>query len=296
MSIRLQSIVNKTLRQFGLQIKKSEKDIFNLDLYNEIYPKESRESKRFYNVGAGSFSHPYWTNVDYLSDWYKSNKKLIIKGIHHDLFSLTPFPIDDDTAEIVYSSHAIEHIKDEHAQFFFNEAFRFLKIDGLLRITCPDIDLHYAAMNRNDFDFYYWKNWYRREKDYKRIVLNMPLDKASIEQLFVQRFATAFSTLHADGAEERINDDELRRVFSELKYEDALDFCCNKCPIEIQQKYPGNHTNWWNRSKTIRMLEIAGFKDIYVSGYGQSQSPVLRNTTLFDSTHPKISLYIETRK
>ena len=124
----------------------------------------------------------------------------------------------------------------------------------------------------------------------------MPLGKASIEQLFVQRFATAFSTLHADGAEERINDDELRRVFSELKYEDALDFCCNKCPIEIQQKYPGNHTNWWNRSKTIRMLEIAGFKDIYVSGYGQSQSPVLRKTTLFDSTHPKISLYIETRK
>lgn len=284
------------LKYFGLQIQKSEKDIFKLDLYKSIFPPESIYSKRFYNVGAGSFFHPCWTNIDYMSDWYESNNTLTRKGIHYDLFSLEPIPVDDGTAEIVYSSHTIEHIKDEHAQFFFNEAFRILKLDGIFRITCPDIDLHYAAMMKNDLDFYYWRNWYRNESDYKRIMLNRPLDNASIEQLFLQRFATASSILHADGIKETINDLELRRIFKELTYEEALNYCCNKCPIDIQKKYPGNHTNWWNRNKVIRLLKEAGFENVSVSGYGQSQTPVLRNTNLFDSTHPKISLYIEAKK
>ena len=197
---------------------------------------------------------------------------------------------------MVYSSHTIEHIKNEHALYFFTEAYRILKKGGLIRLTAPDIDLHYQAYKNDDLDFYYWRNWYVKEKDYERIKMNSPLSEASIAQLFLQRLATAASELHADGIKERISDQELIDIFSERSYEEALDYCCDKCTIEIQKKYPGNHTNWWNRDKVIGMLNEAGFKDVYVSGYGQSQSPVMRNTTLFDSTHPRISLYVEAKK
>ena len=292
----IKKIVNSTLSKLGLKIQKVSSDNFNLDLYKLNFSEESINCKRFYNIGAGSFFHPFWTNVDYISDWYKSNDELTQKGIHYNLMSLEQIPIDSGTSEIVYSSHTIEHIKDDHAQNFFNESHRILRKKGIFRVTCPDIDLHYAAFKNRDLDFFYWRNWYHELKDYKRIYLNTPLTKASIEQLFLQRFATAATTIHADGIEDSISDDECRRIFKELKYEDALNYCCRKCPIEIQKKYPGNHTNWWNKDKVIRMLKSAGFKEIYISGYGQSKSAVLRNTTLFDNTHPKISLYIEARK
>ncbi len=81
-----------------------------------------------------------------------------------------------------------------------------------------------------------------------------------------------------------------------MGYEQALNYCTSKCPIDIQKKYPGHHCNWWNKDKMFRMLKKAGFKNIFLSGYGQSFSPVLRNTQLFDKTHPKISLYVEAIK
>jgi len=292
----MKKLIRKTLWKFGLDIKKAENVGYNLELYKKYYSKESIVSKRFYNIGAGKFYHPFWTNVDHISGWYKNNTKFVEKGINYDLLSLTPIPVDDGVAEIIYSSHTIEHIKDEHAQYFFNEAFRMLKKGGLIRLTAPNIDLYYKAYKNNDLVFFYWKDLFSKEKDYKRIMLNQPLSTASIGQLFLQGFATSASVLHADGVKEMITDEELIRIFHELKYEDALNFCCNRCTIEIQKKYPGNHINWWNREKVIKMLKKSGFQEISISGFGQSQSPVLRNTFLFDSTHPKISLYIEAVK
>ena len=38
----------------------------DLDLYRRLYSADSVDRKRFYNVGAGGFRHPAWTNVDEL--------------------------------------------------------------------------------------------------------------------------------------------------------------------------------------------------------------------------------------
>ncbi|MEP1094458.1 MAG: methyltransferase domain-containing protein [Cyclobacteriaceae bacterium] len=292
----MKELVKKILQNFGLQIRRLEKNDFDNECYKVFYPEESIISKNFYNVGAGGFSHPYWTNIDYFSDWYEGNSELTEKGIPFDLYSMEPIPVPDGVAELIYSSHTIEHIKDQHAQNFFNESWRLLKKDGLIRIVCPDIDLHYAALKNNDPSFFYsWRGAYPTEAEYKKVMLNKPLNEASIEQLFLESFASASSTLHLDGAQQRISDEELRNLFKEIPYEEALDFCCNKCPIEIQRKYPGNHTNWWNREKVTEMMKSAGFNNIYISGYGQSRSPVLRDTKLFD-TLPEISLFVEARK
>ena len=122
------------------------------------------------------------------------------------------------------------------------------------------------------------------------------MNKASIQQIFLYHFASGVSELHIDKTVPKISDGKLDELFSTLSFEDALNFCTSNCSLGVQKKYPGNHINWWNEKKAVKMLRKAGFKTIYRSGWGQSGFPVLRNTSLFDNTHPKISLYIEARK
>jgi predicted SAM-dependent methyltransferase len=260
----------------------------DISLYYQIFDKEAVEAKRFYNIGAGLFRHPAWTNIDHGSKWYKDNPI----DIDLDLLSLKPIPIDNCIAEIVYSSHTIEHITNEASQNMFNQSFRILKNGGIFRVTTPNIDLDYQAYKRND------KHYFHSESRHigKDPNLIKPVSDASIQQLFLLHFASSRSTMLKEGAEERIDDEKLDIVFRDMKYEDALNFCISKCSLNIQNKYVGYHLNWWNESKLLRMLRHARFSNIYRSGYGQSVSPVLRNTEYFDNTHPKTSIYIEALK
>jgi len=279
---------------FGYDVRKINQKGY-LDLYVQLYGEEAVAKRRFYNIGAGNFYHPAWTNVDHSSEWYRKAQGRNL-NIDWDLLSLIPIPVNDNCAEIVYSSHTVEHISDQAAAHMFKEAYRILKEGGIFRITMPDIDLHFRAYQQNDRRFYYLIKRYSKTKECKRVKLNKPLAEASIQQLFLWHFASNASTLHADGAPERIGDEELDSIFREREYAKALDYCISKCSFEVQKKYPGGHINWWNRTKLLEMLKQAGFKRPYVSGYGQSICPVLRDTLLFDNTRPKISLYAEAVK
>jgi len=178
----------------------------------------------------------------------------------------------------------------------FNESHRILRKGGVFRVTTPNIDLDFRAYKENDRHFFYWVDWYSTPKACQRIKLNKPLNEASIQQIFLWHFASSASTLHVDGSPERMSDEELDRVFREMEYEEALNYCISKCSLEVQKKYPSNHINWWNKNKLFQMLRNAGFDNVYLSGYGQSFSLVLRNILIFDNTHPKITLYVEAVK
>lgn len=290
----VKKVMEKVVNAIGydIQVCRAKNDIY---LYYRIYGKKAVENRRFYNIGAGSFRHPAWTNVDHKSGWYKDVQSNNI-NVDWDLLLLAPVPVEDGSAEIVYSSHTIEHITDEGAQNMFNESHRILRKGGVFRVTTPNINLDFRAYKENDRHFFYWIDWYSTPKACQRIKLNKPLNEASIQQIFLWHFASSASTLHADGSPKRITDEELDRIFREMEYQEALNYCISKCSLEVQKKYPGNHINWWNKNKLFRMLRNASFDNISLSGYGQSFSPVLRNTLIFDNTHPKISLYVEAVK
>jgi len=291
----MKRLVQNVLRALGYGLRRVQ-DTADISLYHSLYPEDSINNKRFYNIGAGGFLHPLWTNVDYDSGWYASNRAKTAKGIQYDLLSLEALPIGDESAEVVYSSHTVEHISNAAAQNMFNEAHRILKPGGVLRVTTPNIDLEYRAYRDNDRDFFYWIDTYSIPRNWQRAKYNKPLKEASIEQVFLAHFATSVSTLHRDGAPDRIDDHELRSLLSTMEYEEVLDYCVSKCPLDIQRRYPGNHVNWWNFRKMAAMLEEAGFARIYLSGYGQSFCPILRDVMRFDNTHPKMSLYVEAIK
>ena len=282
----LKQFVRRMFNSAGFHVSKSKKAGYD-QLYYKLFSHDSINNKRFYNIGEAQTFHPFWTLVDL------SIQKTQLGRINYDLMSKEPLPIDSSSAEIIYSSQVIEHITDDAANYMFKESFRCLKKGGFLRLVTPDIDLAYRALKHNDWDFLRGNKSYETKQKYLNVNMNKHPDKASIEQLFLWRFARHTSTMFNLGDQERIDDKELNNIFSELEYEEALNYCISKCSKEIQRKYSGGHINWWNKSKVTQMLQQAGFTEIYLSGYGQSFNPVLRNINFFDKSHPEFSLYVE---
>ena len=285
----MKTIVKNILNQAGYQVSKYYKYLVPIDTYKELYGATNREQNLFLNIGAGGeFRHPLWTNVDVKSDWYKNNQI----DIHYNLTECSPLPLPDNSAKIIYTSHTIEHVQNKHVANLFNEAYRVLAPGGLLRVTAPNIDLDYRAYVNNDTRHYYWcymeKAWQQSDREYFR--------GASIAQLFLHHFATEISTLHPVDSGNKITDEDLKQIFANKPYEEALDYCISKCSLETQNKFMGNHINWWNPDKARKFLANAGFNKIEDSGFGQSESPVLRDINYFDNTHPRISFYIEATK
>ena len=141
----MKKLIQKLFNSVGFTLRKTPFRFSDLDQYLKIYGEESVQKKSFYNIGAGSFNHPAWTNIDKISEWYSTNNKNTFEVINFDLFSMDPLPIADKFAEIVYTSHTIEHIHDDAAQHIFEESFRILKDGGIFRITTPNIDLALLA-------------------------------------------------------------------------------------------------------------------------------------------------------
>lgn len=65
-----------------------------------------------------------WINIDQCQD----------ADIQHDL-NVLPWPVADDSADAIYSSHCIEHV--ENSNDFFFECVRIGKIGSTVIIKCP---------------------------------------------------------------------------------------------------------------------------------------------------------------
>lgn len=265
----------------------------DLDIYQEIYHEKVIKSRRFFNIGAGSFRHPAWTNLDIIHSDIRIKSGDPSQFLHYNLFDHKPLPADDESLEIVYTSHTVEHADDKSVQWLFSEAFRTLRSGGVLRIVTPDILLAYNAWRRNDRRFFFWVCLDQYMWNHEQQGLNTPIHKASIHQVFLEDFASQASVIVNDGSPERISDDRLVEIFDSMPLDDALNYCTSFCSIDIQRKYPFNHMNWFHEGKLRKMLSNAGFVDIYRSGYLQSSAHIMRNPKYFDHTLPQLSLYME---
>jgi len=245
---------------------------YNKDDYEQLFGAEVVVGRQFYNIGAGSFRHPAWTNIDKSSDWYKGNNDLI--AIDVDLLDAEPIAVEDGTAQVIFSSHVIEHLPNESVAHMFAEAYRMLKPGGVLRITCPDARVNYDAYARGDRIFFHYLY-------------------GTIQECFLHTFAAHL--LRSDYPES-MTPDEVDRVFATRSLEEAFDTITKKCSVDYQRTHPGAHMNWWHHEKLGWFLSQAGFRSILRSGFGQSICPVLRDTKFFDNTVPKFSLYLDAIK
>ncbi|AFY62263.1 glycosyltransferase [Synechococcus sp. PCC 6312] len=82
------------------------------------------------NLGCGYNFHPDWVNVDFT-----------VTGtgvIAHDLKQGIPFA--DQSFDLVYHSHVLEHFPKALADNFIKECYRVLRPGGVIRIVVPDLE------------------------------------------------------------------------------------------------------------------------------------------------------------
>jgi predicted SAM-dependent methyltransferase len=84
----------------------------------------------YLNVGCGLKFHKSWVNVDMVSLSPFVQAHNILNG----------FPFPENSFDVVYHSHVVEHIPKEKAIYFLKECFRVLKPGGVLRVVCPDLE------------------------------------------------------------------------------------------------------------------------------------------------------------
>lgn len=290
-------LIKKALTNIGVDVKRVQAPLTTLDLYTRLYGEESTRNRRFYNIGAGAFRHDAWTNVDKPSDHYqffwKDNNPSLVP---HDMESMEELPIPSNSAELAYTSHCMEHITTKAAQRLFQDVHRFLKKGGIFRVTVPDLDLFIQAYKAQDRDFFYWLRPFESPEEYAKLCMTRPPLTAAISQLLIFEVASAASELFSEGSHKRVSDKEFDDMFREKGPEATLDYCSAQVPPEVQEKHPWCHRNWWNKEKLIKNLKQAGFGNVYVSAYGQSMAPPLRDTAYFDCTQPPVSLYVEAAK
>lgn len=287
---RLKNGIQAVLLKAGLRLEKIAANELDDSGAYAAYPPAAVREKRFYNVGAGGFYHPTWTNIDYESSHYAQIRQAAF--VPHDLMALGSLPLADDSAAAVYSSHTIEHVSDAAVLKLLKESYRILTRGGVVRLTAPDAALDWRAYRAGDADFWYW----RKEACFNSPqAASEPMRDASVEQLLMLHLFTQLSPLCRDTtAQMRFDDGEIRRVLTQMPMAQAFDYFAGHC--RFNPDFPGNHINWWTAEKAERFLREAGFEDIYLSAYGQSACPPMRNTRFFDNTMPKISFYIEAVK
>ncbi len=288
----MKKVIARTIKflfsHLGLDIIRSE-DKFKLDVYQKHYSYDL-ERKPFYNIGSGSFFHPYWTNIDFISEWYGGAQ---VNVINHNLMSLEPLPVESDNAKVIYTSHTIEHIKEGAVRKLFQEVYRCLESGGIFRITTPDAEMSYRALMNDDEDWFYWDRHYIAESVYKRLY-HKSATSVPLSERWLHHIASQLAPNSISPSAHKFTDKEIWKAIDKFGFPDVLDHFCGLC--EFQNERPYNHISWWTYEKITKLLIEAGFTTIYKSGFGQSSSPILRNTSLFDNTYPQMSLYVEAIK
>ncbi len=138
------------------------------------------------NLGSGLTVAPGWIHVDgslnalvsrlpeallkilyQWSDnrqWFSQEQYVRIltehRFVHHRL--QYGVPLGDNTVDVIYSSHALEHIFLEEAQALLQDAYRALKEGGLIRLAVPDLEhalrLYQSGAKEQALEFFFSRN------------------------------------------------------------------------------------------------------------------------------------------
>lgn len=94
------------------------------------------------HLGCGSINHPKFINIDGLPAPHIHYIRAIDK--------LSPFP--DNSVNLIYACHCLEHFRYKEVSKVLTEWFRTLKQGGILRLSVPNFDVLvdvYAKNNKN---------------------------------------------------------------------------------------------------------------------------------------------------
>ena len=122
-----------------------------------------------YNIGCGPVFAEDFLNIDVdLVNWLKIGRiaegtPIAIEGkkntyaMGYDLRK--GIPAGDNSLEIIYHCHFLEHLSNEEGYFLLSECFRCLTPGGVMRLAVPDMELWCRNYISGDSEFF---DWYRK--------------------------------------------------------------------------------------------------------------------------------------
>ena len=82
------------------------------------------------NIGGGNWVFPFFKNVDYYAKREFIDYKI-------NLEENPSLPFKDNTVDLIYSSHLLEHLSIDSVVELLNECYRVLKRVGMMRLNQP---------------------------------------------------------------------------------------------------------------------------------------------------------------
>jgi predicted SAM-dependent methyltransferase len=116
------------------------------------------QDKFYLNIGGGLNENKHnWRILEYCGDpilgiGYRYHHELVDYNI--DLMSKKKWNIENNSVDLIYTSHCLEHLTQDAANFVFIEVQRILKSSDIFRINVPDTDLAYEALINNNVSFF----------------------------------------------------------------------------------------------------------------------------------------------
>ena len=121
-----------------------------------------KQLKKYFNenpvdrlhVGCGLTILPGWCNVLYERNQEYGQVKAVNGGSYLNYNLLKSWPWPEGSINYVAGAHFIEHIDLNHCLAFAKEAFTVLKPGGVIRLSCPDLEIYARNYVSNNEDFF----------------------------------------------------------------------------------------------------------------------------------------------
>lgn len=243
--------------------------------------------RQCFNIGAGTWRNNAWTNID-LPPQSPEFARIQAPCIYHNLVGSEELPIPAGSAQLVYTSHVIEHLPEAYVDKLLVSVHRALKRGGIFRlVTGPDADTDYSALLRNDEKWWY----FYQDTDYAEAVVEYGPMSATDKWLL--HLASPRSCYSRTPCEKKYAAREIEQLIRSPVSEPNRLRDLLTAGLKFNLKYPGDHLSWWSGEKLLKRLLRVGFSNAEKSAYGQSRSFFMRDLRYFDTTYPQISLYVE---
>lgn len=226
------------------------------------------------NFGSGGFIHSRWINYDFpgASFYYKNLQGSPGKDFYPiDLTENKKLPFDSGTVALIYCSHTIEHLPEVATQYFLSECARILKSGGRIRLAYPDFD--YDVKKAKIFYDLYGEN-------HEEFIGQC---KYAAHHMFHPSLNFPSQLIVTSMINSRFNTQEFFKLLKDLDSKNG----------DFRASNPEYHLSYWSHEKLSKICKEIGFDKYIPELAGQSDESVFRNTCVFDTTEPQLSLYGE---
>jgi len=251
----------------------------SLTLYSSFADKKLYSSyadnDKFINFGSGAFFHNRWKNYDYPGNslLYKAIQGNPSKDFHpiNLCDENLKVPEADNSVDLIYCSHTLEHLDEKSSHRFLKECYRMLKKNGVMRVALPN--------TKNDFYLLYCL--IRQNEMYDDIKKNYIED----------------ACLHILADTKTMKIKNLLKALDKTSFEskDFYNLLIKEHPTMayFDGNNPERHINYWDFDNLIEVISEFGFKLTIPSYQGSSVVRPFCNLHVFDNTEPQIAIYAD---